>query len=495
MAPASFESSHKLSWRHTAVLVAASLMGVSGFLVASMLPGHLGFPLDDSWIHETYARNLALSGQWEFRPGMASAGSTSPLWTILLVPGYWLSIAPLWWSYILGFLALLGLSLTAEVAMRHLRVAYRPQIPWAGLLVGTEWHLVWAAVSGMETLLYAALITVLFFMLIRKNRRYTAMGMLTGLCVWVRPDALTIAPLALVLIGTGPETMGGRARAALAYLLGLGALLLPYLALNLVLSNTPLPNTFYAKQAEYAGWQGRSIAYRIGAGLLQLSSGSSVLLWPGLGILAARAFRERRWAILAVLSWCLCYVLMYALRLPPYQHGRYLMPVLPVLLVLGFAGLLQFTDLLWPAGHHHRIVWAWKASLILIQISFVALGAKAYAQDVALIETEMVKTARWVQGHLQPDAVIAAHDIGALGYFDDHRLIDLAGLVSPEVIPFIRDEDRLAAFLDEKHADYLMTFPDWYPDLVKHAVEVYRSQGIFSPLQGGENMRVYRWNR
>jgi hypothetical protein len=41
----------------------------------------------------------------------------------------------------------------------------------------------------------------------------------------------------------------------------------------------------------------------------------------------------------------------------------------------------------------------------------------------------------------------------------------------------------------------LMTFPDWYPELVKRLVEVYKSQGIISPQQGGENMRVYRWTR
>ena len=107
----------------------------------------------------------------------------------------------------------------------------------------------------------------------------------------------------------------------------------------------------------------------------------------------------------------------------------------------------------------------------------------------------MVDSARWIAQNTPQEALIAAHDIGALGYFGQRRLLDLAGLVSPEVIPFIRDEGRLATFLDEQQADYLMTFPDWYPNLVKHGVEVYQSQGIFSPQQGGENMRVYRWRR
>ncbi len=41
--------------------------------------GGAGFPLDDAWIHQVYARNLALHGQWAFVLGQPSAGSTSPL--------------------------------------------------------------------------------------------------------------------------------------------------------------------------------------------------------------------------------------------------------------------------------------------------------------------------------------------------------------------------------------------------------------------------------
>ena len=107
----------------------------------------------------------------------------------------------------------------------------------------------------------------------------------------------------------------------------------------------------------------------------------------------------------------------------------------------------------------------------------------------------MVDTAQWIAQNTKPDALVAAHDIGALGYFGKRNLLDLAGLVSPEVIPFIRDEALLAEYLDEQQADYLMTFPDWYPELVKKANLVYESHGIFSPMQGGENMRVYRWAR
>src|SRR5437660_179133 len=87
----------------------AATLSVAAYLGLSATGGDLGFPLDDSWIHQTYARNLALRGEFAFIPGQPSAGSTSPLWTLLLAVGYLARINALVWTYALGA-ALLGLN-------------------------------------------------------------------------------------------------------------------------------------------------------------------------------------------------------------------------------------------------------------------------------------------------------------------------------------------------------------------------------------------------
>jgi len=317
--------------------------------------------------------------------------------------------------------------------------------------------------------------------------------LLTGLSVWVRPDGLTLAAPVLLVLGFTQQPRGERMRAVFAYSLGLGALLLPYLLFNLRLAGTPFPNTFYAKQAEYAGWQARSIVYRLGSGLLQLCAGPLLLLLPAIGIQALAAAKSRSTPILAALIWALSYMGLYVLRLPPYQHARYLIPAMPILLVLGFLGLLRFRDMQWPGAKHWILNWAWSTGLVMTQLGFWILGARAYAADVALIQTEMVSTASWVASNVRPDAVVAAHDIGALGYFDDHALIDLAGLVSPEVIPFIRDEDRLGAYLDARGATHLIAFPSLYPHLVLKATLLHSSGGGFAPALGQGNLSVYCW--
>jgi hypothetical protein len=74
-------------------------------------------------------------------------------------------------------------------------------------------------------------------------------------------------------------------------------------------------------------------------------------------------------------------------------------------------------------------------------------------------------------------------------------VLDMAGLVSPQVIPFIRDENRLRSWLDANDTDYLVTFPGWYPTLTGSldGQRVFVTGGPYSPAQGGENMTVYRW--
>src|SRR5574338_1456341 len=109
MRSASSISPSRLSRDELIVLGAAAIFSGAIYLAAEALTFRIGFPLDDSWIHQTYARNLALHGEWSFRPGIPSAGSTSPLWSALLAIGFLVGLAPLAWSYILGVLALFGL--------------------------------------------------------------------------------------------------------------------------------------------------------------------------------------------------------------------------------------------------------------------------------------------------------------------------------------------------------------------------------------------------
>ena len=482
----------RLDW---IILALAVLIGAGIYLITSALTYKIGFPLDDSWIHQTYARNLAEYGQWAYRLGVPSAGSTAPLWSALLAIGFWLHLAPYTWAYLLGGLTLWMLAAVGEITARRLLSAYRPRLPWVGLLLAFEWHLLWAAMSGMETLLHALILTVVLAALMMNSRRYLTLGLLTGLSVWVRPDGLTLLGPVLLTIVLTEKDNPARFHAAVKYLIGFGVLFVFYLLFNLMIGGTPMPNTFYAKQAEYASWQSLPILQRLGQLFLQLMVGPAIILLPGAIGWLVTSIRQRVWGALSGMIWFVGYLWLYVSRLPLYQHGRYIMPAMPIFFLWGILALVNFVGSKQFGRYHWFAQTLWQVSAAAVYLLFIVLGARSYGQDVAVIESEMVVTAKWAAVNIPPGAVIAAHDIGALGYFDNHPLIDLAGLISPEVIPFIRDEARLAIYLNGRHANYLIAFPDFYPKLVQQARPVFNSGGIFAPKFGSQNMVIYLWKQ
>jgi len=477
----------KIIWQ----LGLASLVSVTMYVVVSGYSYGIGFPLDDSWIHQTYARNLSLHHQWAFRLGQPSAGSTAPLWTILLSLGFLFKLAPYIWTYLLGTLLLWGLGLVGEIVIRNVAPDYQNSIAWVGLFLILEWHMVWSAASGMETLLHTLLITVVLGMLMMGSRRFMTLGLLAGLSVWVRPDGITLLGPVVVHALAGNSNGKQRWRDLSLFLLGFVSLFGPYLLFNLLLAGTPLPNTFYAKQAEYASWQVRPFLSRFGELSLQFFAGPSLALLPGAIGWFVISVRKRDWGTLAGMIWFTGYLILYMERLPVYQHGRYIMPAMPIYFLWGFASLMKFAKSKRFGNYQWMVIAVWNFFIGAMCVAFWLLGANAYAQDVALIESEMVVTANWVAENVPPAEIVAAHDIGALGYYDQHELLDLAGLISPEVVPFIRDEERLAEYLDKRGASYLVAFPDFYPLLSEQFEPVFVSNGV-APDFDGKNMVVFQ---
>lgn len=486
-----------------AIAVAAVAAGVL-YLAVSASAGVWGFALDDAWIHQTYARNLAQIGQFAFVPGVTSSGSTSPLWTLLIALGYKLGLDFKLWTYGLGIAFLAATALGAF----HLATRLLPGRQWAALIAGLgcalEWHMVWAAVSGMETILFTALSVWLLvaccdYVAAPGLKQATLSGLAAGLLVLTRPEGSLLAGLAALAVAASldwrkPGVWGQAAAAAAA----LAIFILPWMAFNYAASGTLMPNTFYAKQREYAVMLAAlSLPQRAARVALAPLVGAQVMLVPGLVSLLAQIRGSRAWPIAcAGLAWIAAHLATYALFLPvTYQHGRYEMTIIPMLIVLGVCGTARWLEpALRSANLGPRVIGRAAALAAAVTLAaFVLIGARAYATDVSIIEGEMVGAARWLAGEAGPGDVIAAHDIGAIGYFTRRPLIDMAGLVSPEVIPIIRNEDALAGLLQERGAAYLVTFPSWYPALTGRL----RTEIVYTGMADGapEHMTIYRLPR
>ena len=489
----------KIPWRQIILLAVVSALSLGGYLIVSHSIYRIGFPLDDAWIHQTYARNLAKTGEWAFIPGQPSGGSTGPLWGVLLSLGYVLRLGPYVWAFLLGWFLLFGMGILGVFAHQLIAPATKQFAIWSGVLLTLEWHLVWAAGSGMETLAYTLVVTLVLILLMRKIESYAGwlgIGLIIGLSIWLRPDGITLLGPALFVILFSQSHWQKKIKTASVLILGFIILFAPYLGFNQILSGAWWPNTFFAKQAEYAAdRENLPFIVRLVREFTLPLVGVGVVLLPGFLIKSYRILQQRNWRETAAAIWALGYLVLYAMRLPViYQHGRYVIPMMPTFFILGFAGSCEWIRSDAVSTLRRILSRTWLIVIPLVLLVFWGRGAIAYAKDVAVIESEMVVTAHWVAVNTPQDALIAAHDIGAFGYFGGRKLLDLAGLISPDVIPFIRDENRLKDYLDSQGAEYLVTFPKWYPTLVSRAPLIFQTTGKFSPSLGGENMAVYQWS-
>jgi hypothetical protein len=478
-------------------VLCAGLIGPLIFLFQEKRIGLWGFPLDDAWIHLTYARSLSTGQGWSYAGSPPSAGSTSPLWTFLQIPAFSLHAPVILWSYALGVLFLFLNAIVLMQWVRTLEVNAR----YFGLFFALgEWHLVWASLSGMETLLFCTWVSLMLFLFfpgrIRPEENTTSagrlllLGIVSGAGIAIRPEALLLMlfiSLAIVL-----RLYPFLKLRLWPFFLGMTLPVAGYLLFNLAANGLPFPNTFYVKTAEYAGWTSQSIFLRFFQAWVPLLAGPVIALIPFLAAAIFLLARSRKATELLPLAWALSHLLLYAVRLPAtYQHGRYFLPVLPVLIGYGVYGYVALKEKVfdrWLPRIAVRVAWT---SAFLLTGIFLVIGSAQFSTDVVFIQTNMVDMALWIRENTPAGSVIAAHDIGALGFWGDRHIIDLGGVTDLEALPLLSGTTGLADYLSSRHADYLMTLEGSYAGVLQGCTPGHAAEGYSTlPLQ---RMLLFEW--
>jgi hypothetical protein len=231
------------SRRHDVLVALAALVPLAWLLVRERaIAGAAGFPLDDSWIHLHFARNLAEGLGFAYNPGQPMSGSTAPLWTLLLAAGALVAGATVLMTKTLGVTA----AIVAALVLRRVVLGFGVE-PSAALVAAVTFSwtgaLAWGALSGMEVTLAALLVALALLALARDLTWATAVA--GALATLARPEALLVVPsLALAR----PLTL----RRAAIFLVTTVAVLLPFVAFSYATVGRPLPATAVAKVE--AGW-------------------------------------------------------------------------------------------------------------------------------------------------------------------------------------------------------------------------------------------------
>lgn len=473
--------------RDRAILVLLTLAALLSFL-APVLIGtqRAGFPLDDGWIHATYARNLAAHGEFALNPGMPSTGTTSLLWTLLLGGAMRAGLDAVTAAWLLGSLSLLLLVAFWHDLLGHSGIG-RPASFLAAAALPVSGILVWWTLSGMETTLFLLLGVVSLHRFTRRDSLGT--GIALALLLLTRPEGLLLAPV----LALGAWRRDRSFLAVWPLLAGAGAGILVYVGWNLLVSGVPYTSTLAGRRWLAHGgripdadllsaplvllqllWRwlrtvGWGILGGMSPGVRLIVAGAAAALLIG----AARsAFARRRRGtadpssrtfteLMTMLAlWTLSHAAAYALLLPyPGHAGRYLAPLLLpgaallamlIQMLLDHCGSRETTSTRRPSTLVRVLVLA----LVLIPLAFSAHATwrTVWRSSVAHIDAVHRRAAEWISGHTSPNSRIAAFDIGAIAFFSDRQVVDLGGLADPAAAAYM--DGRIDEFILLRRADF-----------------------------------------
>jgi arabinofuranosyltransferase len=478
------------------VAFAACLPLVLFVLAERRLAGAPGFPLDDSWIHLHFARNIAEGAGFSYNPGVPVAGSTAPLWTLLLALGVAVFGSSAAVVKTIGVMA----ALAAAIVLRHAALAWgASRVGALAAAIGLAWTgaMAWGALSGMEVPLAALLVAASLLAHARGRDAWTVLW--AALAAVARPEALILVPLLTV---ARPPTV----RRALLFAGITAVVLAPAVLFSLATVGSPVPATASAKveggllgwlsgvrESPQVTWLWRPAKF-FGAWVTWLAITDWLLplvMLAAVVLVWRRPGRALAVPGLALVAHPLAMALFAPYRDPAFQEGRYSIHLLPLAFVL-------LAVALGPRVTRARVALA----VVYLALAIVALfpAATRYGWAVQNINGMQVHLGRWVDEHLPKRGAIALNDIGAIAYVSRRDVIDLMGLVSPDIIPYRRTEGEAGVmrYLVERCPGYVIVFPAWFPHMTarRDLLEpIYRVRLEHNTVSGADEMVVYRMVR
>lgn len=419
-------------------------------LVLLYLPCMLGsWMMDDAYISFRYAQNLVRGNGLVYNPGEVVEGYTNFAWTLLAA----LALACGGNLANLTTLAntLLGLG-TVVLAYAIGRRALAQPSAWAlvaplVLALNGAFAAYTVAGGGMETALFAFLLTLSLWLYQRRPGRYGFLraSPVLALAALTRPEGLLVFGLTWLDSAWGAWRRREPWHTLVGPTLLFLAVFLPYYVWRFCYYGYPLPNTFYAK---------------VGGGLYQVWRGAEYLWgyllfrgWP-LGVVAilgaaclalAAAQRRRRpagsttpqhaplWPFLLFLAggYTLYVVGVGGDHFPGF---RFFVPILPVLALLFQEAFLALAR---RVRQVVRVRAAATAVLLVVLLSTQIIPAARLLPGGELWDglTDGMSyvlhqgyAGLWLRANTPPETVLVATGAGAIAYFAERRTIDAWGL-------------------------------------------------------------------
>lgn len=432
-------------------------------LAARLIPGPR--PVDDSFITFRYARNLLAGEGFVFNPGERVQGTTTPLYTLLMA-----GLGAVSGGGDAPFSSLaLGVNALADAATCLLlwRIGKRLGSGTAGLAAALVWavapYSVTFAIGGLETSLYVLLLTGAAAAYL--ERRHTLTALCAALALLTRPDAvLLVGPLILdrlvrALRGGPAERLTGRE--VLVFVLPC----LAWGAFAWAYFGSPIPHSVQAKLAVYRLEPSASLVRLIQHyttpflqhRLLGAAAGVALglALYPFLYFIGARHAFKAEPRALAWLLYPWIYFIVFALP-NPLLFRWYLTPPLPAYFLVILIGAEELLRALVAGKTKDRAALPPSRSrlaAVLVALFVFVLplvttlsdwqlrpdhGPDRPAPSMAWFKLELLyrQAAARLSPRMTADTLLAAGDVGMLGFYTPARILDTVGLNSPRALAY-----------------------------------------------------------
>lgn len=526
------------------ILLAAVLAAATGALYVGVnlyfTNEALTFPLDDAYIFLHYARNFASGHPFVYNVGdLPTTGGTSYLYTLLLTPLALIFRSPdglVWAAYLLN-VVLYGVSLW--LFARLARYLFDGQYVLVSTLVfATTGPITFHALGGMDTGLFmlALLFGLYSYIVYRQYDRLLQFILALAALTLARPEGILAAVLlaALALIGRAPGIRNDHPPLRPRWWVLLGLIPIPFYFLANYLLGGHLTSASYLSKSILTPTT-QPWALRL-ATILTFTIYVVKSVLAGLDGLYVRAFYNANtpyaganffaplalafflvgWGRAARKSWsarvpsaafvggilflagaaAACVVLPY-----PRHFARYVAPYFPLFVVgvlVGVDGLASLIRYGRPQISHAAMFWTGAAYFLVFGLISTGYFALAHGMSARDIRYQHLAVAGYLRENVPPAAGVFTHDVGALAYYGERRVVDLEGLVTREGWRYGNEGIGSAAeFIrrEGKPGDYFVGYLDVYPFDEAGAVASpdYYAALFTTTMAGGRRMSVARF--
>lgn len=425
---------------------------------------------EDAYITLRYAENLAMGNGFIYNPNERVLGTTTPLFTFILALAHLVKLDAMAFGKLLNILSD-GVS-TYLIARLFAKKQFQRPIPglFAALVYAVSSTSISVSIGGMETGIVSMLgLMAIYAYIDGKSMPLYVIGAILFL---LRIDSLLLIGILFVSLAIRQRKVEGKAVCVFLIIIA------PWILFATYYFGSFVPTSVIAKLTVYAEARKSDTLFRNAMWLnheafrTQFALGWSQIICSVLFCLGAMKillcgvdyFKQRSthpaWQLLfPALCWLLIYFGTMLMSYVP-AFPWYFLPPWGLFIIILFIGadwvLVEPISRLLPTQLRRPYLWQ---TLLVLMFLFGLNHTKRIERNLVQIQksedTVRYPLGLWFRQYSEPHDRIFLEPIGYIGYFSQRRVLDMVGLVSPEVLPYYKQEKPLALIVQNLRPEWM----------------------------------------